>query len=61
MFNGFWPFFSEAYQAVIFVFIISLIAIIIIIVDLIKSDNISKKVFLVIECLFLAYTGWGLL
>ena len=58
----FWPFFTNAYHSVVFVFLITLFLVVLIVYDLANSISTNyKKVFLIIESLFLAYTGWGLL
>ncbi len=58
----FWPFFTNAYNSAVFVFLLTLFLVGLIVYDLANSISTNyKKVFLIIESLFLVYAGWGLL
>jgi hypothetical protein len=58
----FWPFFSNSYHPVIFVFLVSLGLIFLMVYILATSKStLNKKIFLIAECLFTALIGWSLL
>ena len=62
IFNSFWSLFSDPFYALVFLFFITGIVIFIAIQSLhIGGNIILKSIFLILEFLFLAYIGWGML
>ena len=62
IFNSFWSIFSDPFYALVFLFFITGIVIFIAIQSLhIGGNIILKSIFLILEFLFLAYIGWGML
>lgn len=58
----FWPMFSDPYHSVFFVFVITLFIVFAMVYTLaVSKETLLKKVFLIIECLFLALVGFSLL
>ena len=62
IFNSFWSLFSDPFSALVFLFFVTGIVIFIAIQSLHTGGHIIlKSIFLILEFLFLAYIGWGML
>ena len=61
LFHSFWPILDSSYNALLFVFIISLVIIFTSIYALTKSSQNHWKWLIVLECIFTGYISLGLM